>query len=273
MKYCISGRQPKSVLEKADEIKMRYADKDRMVEYMCEWPEKTFILDIPKGIEVDLPWCASLASENNLILSLGDLELASVCAQFDLKFYWSFPITSYYELAGIVSLNPAYIFLGAPLFFDLDRVRKITDLPIRLCPNLAFDSYIPRTDGICGTWIRPEDVAAYEQYVDTLEFIHGDLDHEKVLFHVYSENKYWPGNLNLLFTNFNVNVDNRAIVDEIAKTRMNCGQRCMYSGTCHFCDNAIRFASALRKKHYEELKDRRKDDSHFIIEDSPEAEV
>ena len=46
MKYCISGRQPKSVLEKADEIKMRYSDKERMVEYMREWTEKTFILDV-----------------------------------------------------------------------------------------------------------------------------------------------------------------------------------------------------------------------------------
>lgn len=273
MKYCISGRQPKSVLEKTDEIKMRYSDKERMVEYMREWPEKTFILDVPKGTEIDFPWCATLASENNLILCLGDLSLAKLCSDFGLAFYWSFPITSYYELHGVIDLKPAYIFLGAPLFFDLKMVTSITDIPVRLCPNLAFDAYVPREDGVYGTWIRPEDVAAYEKYVSTLEFVYRDLDHEKVLLHIYKENATWPGNLNLLLTNFNVNVDNRAIADELAETRMNCGQRCMRSGTCHFCDTAVRFANAVRDKHYENLKNAKKDESHFIIEDRPEAEV
>lgn len=48
MKYCISGRQKKSVLRQADEIKMQYKDKDRLIDYIEEFPDKTFILSIPK---------------------------------------------------------------------------------------------------------------------------------------------------------------------------------------------------------------------------------
>ena len=32
MKYCLSGRQPLSVLKKCDEIKMEYSDKDKIIE-------------------------------------------------------------------------------------------------------------------------------------------------------------------------------------------------------------------------------------------------
>ena len=106
---------------------------------------------------------------------------------------------------GVIAFDPCYIILAAPLCFDLKKVKAKTQIPIRLCPNLAFDAYIPRANGICGSWIRPEDVEIYEEWVDTLEFITDDLSKESTLFHIYAENKVWPGNLNLLLTNFNVN--------------------------------------------------------------------
>ena len=67
--------------------------------------------------------------------------------------------------------------------------------------NLAFDAYIPRKNGIYGTWIRPEDVKVYEEWIDVLEFITTDLKQEATLLNIYKDNGYWPGNLNLLFTN------------------------------------------------------------------------
>lgn len=74
------------------------------------------------------------------------------------------------------------------------------------------------------------------------------------MFHIYQENGYWPGNLNLLFTNFNVNVDNRGLPEEIGETRANCGQRCMANSNCRFCETAVKFSNALRKKHYDDKK-------------------
>ena len=102
--------------------------------------------------------------------------------------------------------------------------------------------------------MRPEDIPTYEQYVDVCDFITDELNKEATLLHVYKENKTWPGNLFLLFTNFGIHVDNRAIPDEIGEMRANCGQRCMENGTCHFCETAMRFANAVRHKHYEDNK-------------------
>lgn len=218
-------------------------------------PDKTFILVIPKE-ETDLDWelLRAYASTANFILCIENLNMAQLCFENNLKYYWAYPVFTWYELKGLIDLRPAYITLGAPLSFDLIKVKGKTNIPLRLYANVAFDAYIPRKDGIYGSWIRPEDVKVYDEWVDVIEFVAEELSQEATLLHVYKDNGYWPGNLNLLFTNFNINVDNRGIPEEIGETRANCGQRCMSAGTCHFCETAIRFSNALRKKHFEDKK-------------------
>ena len=250
VKYCLSGRQPISVLKKGDEIKMQYEDREKIIDYVESLSDKTIILDVPHDV-TELNWLLlkAYATQIDFMLCIHDLRLVKSCQEHEIKFYWAYPITSYYELRGILALNPCYLLLGAPLCFDLPKVKMITGLPIRLCPNLAYDNYIPRENGICGQWVRPEDTATYGRYVDAFEFATDELKREQVLFHIYKENEAWPGNLNLLLTNFGVNVDNRAIPEEIGEMRMSCGQRCMSNGTCHFCVTAMQFADAIRKKH------------------------
>ena len=56
MKYCVSGRQQKVILEKADEIKMQYKDKDRLINYIEDYKDKTFILEISKEEQENIDW-------------------------------------------------------------------------------------------------------------------------------------------------------------------------------------------------------------------------
>ena len=239
---------------------MEYRDRARMIDYIKddELKDKTFILELPKDIE-DVQWelIEAYASESDFHLCLYDLRMVAACKMRNINFYWAYPITSFYELNGILALGPSYVFLNAPLSFDLEKVRKLTDVPVRLCANLAYDAYIPRANGIYGTWIRPEDIKVYEPYVATVEFITEELKKEATLLHVYKDNGYWPGNLNLLFTNFNVNVDNRAIPKELGKARTTCGQRCQSGGRCHFCETGINFSNAIRKRHFELQREER----------------
>ena len=250
MRYCVSGRQSKSVMEKADEIRFQYKDLGRAFDYLEVFTDKTFIIDIPKDTEIDWNKLKMYADKVDLILALADLKLAGECYVNQIKFYWVYPITTWYELRGIVELNPCYLFLGAPLSFSLSKVKECTDIPIRLCANLAYDAYIPRKEGICGQWIRPEDVDTYGAYVSAIDFVTNSLDSEKTLLDVYKFDKTWPGNLNLIITNLNYNVDNRLIPEDLGATRMNCGQRCMDRGTCHLCDNGVKFANKVRDGYY-----------------------
>jgi hypothetical protein len=237
------------ILAQADEIKFQYKDRERILDYIEGYSNKTFIIDIPKEEEIDdWDFLNMLNEKTNIVLGVRDLKIIN---GHDFKFYWAYPITSYYELQGILALNPYYIFIGAPLSFDLERIHNMTGVYVRMCPNVAYDSYIPRTDGICGQWVRPEDTKHYEPYVNTFEFITDGLEKERTLLHIYKDNEEWPGNLDILITNLKVDVDNRAIPDEFGPIRLRCGQRCMQYGSCHYCYSAIKFAEKLREKHLE----------------------
>lgn len=235
---------------------MAWEDRDRILDFIEKIPNITVILDIPKYAELtDREW-NTLEMYNDKLdfyVTLHNLYIYDVVKLHGLRFYWPYPIVSYYELQGILALEPAYILLGPPLSFDLENIKSITAVPVRLIANTSYDPYIPREDGICGQWVRPEDVGEYEKYVDVLEFVDTNLTKEATLLHIYKENGNWPGNLNLLFDNFNFNVDNRAIPEDLGKRRTSCRQRCMSGGSCHRCESALQFAELIRKKHEEQV--------------------
>ena len=237
-------------MEKADEIRFQYKDLGRAFDYLEVFPDKTFIVDIPKDTEIDWNKLKMYADKVDLVLALADLKLAGECYVNQIKFYWVYPITTWYDLRGIIELNPCYLFLGAPLCFSLDKVRGITNIPIRLCANLAYDAYVPRRDGINGQWIRPEDIDAYGTYIQAIDFVADSLDKEAGLLDVYKFDKTWPGNLNLIFTNFNYNVDNRLVPEDLGEIRMTCGQRCMDRDTCHLCWNGLKLSNFVRDGYY-----------------------
>ena len=128
----------------------------------------------------------------------------------NIKFYYKYLATSFYELKGLKDLGVSYVLIGAPLVFDLKNVAQY-DIPIRVIPNIAYEPYLDHQDGIIGQWIRPEDVDKYGQYVAVLEFYAPKaLEKEAALFRVYAEQKQWPGNLNLLIDNLGVDLTEKA---------------------------------------------------------------
>lgn len=256
MKYCVSGRQQRITLSKADEIKMLYKDRERLIDYISDFSDKIFVVQIPKE-EQEIDWTLlSMFKEKTkeFYLAIQNLNLVNGIFEKGFKFYWDYPIFTWYELEGIAALNPSYLYLGPPLSFSLEKVKSKYNIPIRLCANLAYDAYIPRENGIYGSWIRPEDIEEYSKWVETIEFVTDDLGKEATLLQVYKENKVWPGNLNLLITNLNYNIDNRAIPEEIGEIRANCGQRCKQGERCNFCGTAFNFATSIRRLHYSSKK-------------------
>lgn len=249
MKYCLSMRQPTMILKEADEIKCDYKDIDGIFNIIEELADKKFIIRIPSGV-IDIDWdkIVGFSAKAKIVIALAAMlpENIQQCKDHNLDFYWAYPITTYEELNALSTLGVCEAYIGGPLYFDLKQVAKI-GLPIRLVANVCFDNYIPRHDGIRGTYIRPEDVDAYGKYVDTIEFIADNTTKEATLFKVYSKDKSWPGNLKLLLTNFNVNIDNRIVPAEFAEARMQCRQNCMRTGSCHFCTSVMNYLKTLDK--------------------------
>lgn len=187
--------------------------------------------------------------EGKFYIALYMLPYAKQLNEEGIKWYWPYPITSFYELDEIMKMSPSQIVLGPPLSFDLKNVRSIVgpDIIIRMTCNCARPAHLIANSGLSGIkgqFIRPEDVKLYEEYVDVLEFdaVKDALKKEETLLKIYKENQEWMGNLNLLITHLNVDVDNRGILDEFGERRMNCRQRCLSGGACRHCDNAMIFS-------------------------------
>ena len=248
MKYCMSARQPKSTLDKADEIKVLWRDRAVISDFVEDHPDKKIILDVPAG-ETDFDFNLFQMYKEKLAdfeLCISDMNLVELFSQLDIKYYWRYPATTFFELRGLVGSGVSEIIIGMPLCFQLDKVKEITqDIPLRMIPNQAYDKYIRRFNGIHGQWVRPEDVEAYEPYITSFEFISDDLGRERAFFSVYAEKKEWPGNLNILINNLDYNVDNRGIPVGLVHSRLNCGQRCEVTGACHLCDQALAFVNSV----------------------------
>lgn len=257
MRYCVSGRQPYSVMKKADQVKVRWEDRDRIIDFVEKLPDKEIVLEVkelPQTQDFET-WKMYHDKFAEFYIAAYDLSLAKLFNLEHIHWYWPFPITSFYELQEIIKLDPVYVVLGPPLFFDLEAVKKIigNHIGIRLVCNNAKPEYLnfDKQPNFFGPYIRPEDVCYYEDYVEILEFYHeNNLKKEETLLRIYKEDKMWPGNLALLIDNFNYHVDNRGIPKDFGEARTYCRQRCQDGGRCRLCQHLCEFSTALRKEKF-----------------------
>lgn len=259
MKYCLSSRCSETYLNKAHEIKFEWRDRRAIPDYAFKYPDKDIILQFNYSqIDEVIDWEEinkyNRMCENRLICAVANIQQAVECGYRDIKFYYGFPIDSFYELNAWKDLGVCYVRLGPSLFFSMDRVKAI-GIPVRAIPNVAYNDGLPRGNGVCGQWIRPEDIDLYEDYITTVEFENADIKKEEALYRIYREKHGWSGNLNNLITNLNYGATSRLIPQEITKRRLNCGHLCQTTGTCSMCVRAFSLAQPNTIKNYLESFD------------------
>ena len=161
-------------------------------------------------------------TKSNLVVALSTLADVNECKKYNIKFYLNYPITTFYELQALKNLGAEYALIDSPLVQDIIRAREV-GIKLRVVPNVAYYAFIPREDGVIGSWVRPDDVKLYEEYIDVFEFEDCDKRKEEALYRVYAEQQSWPSNLNNLITNLDFNANNRLILPEFGKIRTFCG--------------------------------------------------
>ena len=136
MKFCVKSRQPYSVLNKADEIRVEYRDREQMFDFIERLENKTYLISIPADTEIDKSFIEAIHEKTDIIIELYRINLETLqwCVEKSIKWCWAFPITTFYELKGIAALKPSYVLLGAPLCFSLDKVAKI-NINIEVSPS------------------------------------------------------------------------------------------------------------------------------------------
>lgn len=256
MKYSVSSRQQPEYLQKCDEIKVMWNDRNIIFDLTEKYPGKTINLCryLIHSNEDDIDWSEikkfKTLARDNFVFGLTYIDEIIECKAHDIEFYYLEPIRSFRELQGLKLFGAKWAFIDAPLFFQMDKVRAV-GLPVRVTANISIREAFPYVDGVPGPWIRPEDVEAYEPYVDTIEFSRVNLDQERALFRIYAEQKKWPGELGLIVQDINYLGTNRMIPPDLVEKRLNCGQKCMENGNCRLCWRILDLANPDLLKDYQ----------------------
>lgn len=251
MKVCLSSRQAKEYLQKADEIKVDYRDKGSIFDLIEDYPDKTIILDC---LNADIDWKLleryKTICRNNFIICVGSVNELRQAHTLKIRRYLGYPIVSFWELDAIKQFDVDYIKLDMELFFQMDRVKKI-GIPVRAIPNIAYNDNLSHINGINGQWIRPEDLESiYGNYIAAIEFDDCDREKEQALYRIYIQNKEWRQPLNLIITNLDADGVNRMIPRDVSEARLNCAQKCIKGGACRLCFRAFNLADPEKFKTY-----------------------
>ena len=257
MKFCLKSGQISSYLKKADEIIINYNNRFDIPKLTKKYPQAELVLEIPPTVEWKIDELKELyyLSKNKLKFCLPRMSDPEIIELKDagIPFFWGYEITTGYELEALIRLGVCEARIGAPLFFCGDFL-KTCGIPLRVTPNIAHNGYIPETDGIVGSWIRPEDIDMYENIFNTIEFADCDVKKEQALYRIYAEKKHWPGEIHMIISNLEDKMAlNRLLFSEdFTKTRLNCGQKCMTGGSCKICYRLVNLANRDLIKDYAE---------------------
>ena len=244
MKWCLRSRLASRYLIKADEIRVDFRDYESIPDVYHKYKRTIILFPALQNEEYD--WNKLLQfdtiCEHNLIISCLTTEIMSMAKNLGLRFMLASEAHSGWDLKMLQDFGAEYAYVGIPLFFNLKRIRDngAYTIKLRAIPTVAYNHHYPYTSGICGQWIRPEDVEAYEDYIDVMEFEFCDVPREETLFKVYAEQKEWNTRLDILIEDLGSAALNRMIPETLVETRLECGQRCMNGGSCHLCSSILR---------------------------------
>ena len=254
MKYSLSSRQKPELLHKIDEIKVAYRDKNIIPDLIEKYSQADINLVLPYG-EEDIPWKEintwNILSKGKFILCLMDMRLAAKAKELKCRFYYGVPTATHYDVNTLVSIGVEQILVTAPVFFDMPFLKN-TEKKIRVIPNEAYLGDIPGRDGTYGSWINPNHIHLYEEYVYICEFNTYDMIKEKGYYSVYANLKSWGGPLKELITGMDDAEPGAAnlLPEEVTVARIKCNQKCQKNGRCHICPNALHTYERKRIENY-----------------------
>jgi hypothetical protein len=255
LKYSLSCRQTDEYLKQADEIKFQYRDHKAIPDFIEKYPSARIDIALPYYDNEAIDWDAIRMyyglAKKNLIIGVVSTEHINQAIKIGVDMYHRVPVHSFQELNDLQSAGIGEVYLGSPLFFQLDKVaRYYPNMKIRAIANVALqEGSISYNDGVRGTWIRPEDVPTYEPYIQVIEFL-AEKQPEQALFRIYALQHKWQGDMKMIISDLDNPAVNRMVPPTLAESRIHCGQRCMENGICHLCERTLDLANPDKWKEY-----------------------
>lgn len=264
MKYCINYSNKSHIIDKVDEILIRY-DKNKILELFTQFIpahlNQRVIVQLMEENNIDtivnnLKKIISIYNENKDIKF--DIQLPFYNQKFieelkdtNLKYFFKAAANSWDKFTGLISQNVSDIYITDELAFELDKVAEIAhknNIKIRIYPNVAQSRWNKLSD-ILKFFIRPEDIEMYEPYVDVCEFYGDKAQQIDTYYKIYQEDKKWFGDLQEIIIGLDSKIDSRYIIPRFAEKRIKCGKDCLKGGKCEMCKRILDLSEQLENAH------------------------
>ena len=264
MKYCINYSNKSHIIDKVDEILIRY-DKNKILELFTQFIpahlNQRVIVQLMEENNIDtivnnLKKIISIYNENKDIKF--DIQLPFYNQKFmeelkdtNLKYFFKVAANSWDKFTGLISQNVSDIYITDELAFELDKVAEIAhknNIKVRIYPNVAQSRWDKLSD-ILKFFIRPEDIEIYESYVDVCEFYGDKAQQIDTYYKIYQEDKKWFGDLQEIIIGLDSKIDSRYIIPRFAEKRIKCGKDCLKGGKCEMCKRILDLSEQLENAH------------------------
>ena len=264
MKYCINYSNKSHIIDKVDEILIRY-DKNKILELFTQFIpahlNQRVIVQLIEENNIDtivnnLKKIISIYNENKDIKF--DIQLPFYNQKFmeelkdtDLKYFFKAAANSWDKFTSLISQNVSDIYITDELAFELDKVAEIAhknNIKVRIYPNIAQSRWDKLSD-ILKFFIRPEDIEMYEPYVDVCEFYGDKAQQIDTYYKIYQEDKKWFGDLQEIIIGLDSKIDSRYIIPRFAEKRIKCGKDCLKGGKCEMCKRILDLSEQLENAH------------------------
>ena len=273
MKYCLKYTNICTKLNKCQEISIKYIEDKGLVDFMKKFSSQRIILcvdpaDFSHNEVRKLIAIRKQYPEYHFTIGLAyaDPTLIPWFQQENIPFYIAAPCKNWEEFHWLMKQGVSDVDISGPLAFEIGNVRRVLNslgrnVVVRATPNKVanLEHY---TDTLIGFFIRPEDVAIYEDGIDVLEF--EGLEHQDTFFSIYAEHKGFIGNLNQCIYNFQEPIDNKGLITLFGERRRDCGRQCLSGGLCKRCYTLANLAKPMGDRAREKIMETIKNEQEKI---------
>lgn len=249
MKYCFNYNRRSEVLHLLDEVNIKFdpEDLDLIFDYILEHQHQRInakvteqgyiykynLLEKFEAFKDEHP-NANFA----IILPKYDLNLAQLCQQKELDFFFDVVVRDWETFNTFVTAGVSDVYLVEQMMFEIKDAAAAAHkagVKVRTFPNIAQRRY-EETKSIKCFFIRPEDVDLYEGLVDIMDIYTIDEINQDVVFDIYKEDKLWWGPLKEIIVGLDNDIDGRYIIPRFGERRLNCNRKCFKGHRCDVCE-------------------------------------
>ena len=256
MNYCSVYNQiteALSYIKEIDEWIIDYNKRDNtLLDFIKQHQEKKIIIRIDEKDYNCAEILIEIAKANHnvsLLFKVWNEDIVEKAAAAHIKFFFEEKVNNWDILNSFISNGVSEIYVTDSLGFEIIKVAEVAHskgVKIRVYPNIAQAQWFDTPD-LLKFFIRPEDVDAYEKYIDTLEF-YGDAEKHQIYYKIY-KNKEWFGPLNEIIIGLESDIDSRYLLRSFISKRLRCERKCLKGNSCNRCFEIEELSKKMKENH------------------------